>query len=113
MTLTIRGAMSHVTTHATTHATTPDEIFRTEGENMTATTYATPAIRGEKMKISLLFSALFPFFLVAAGVSRALAISGDRSTAGKSLVGESWENLSIAISYALMARAMLQSFARD
>ena len=80
---------------------------------MTVTTYATPAIRGEKMKISLLFSALFPFFLVAAGVSRALAISGDRSAAGKSVVGESWENLSIAISYALMARAMLQSFARD
>ena len=80
---------------------------------MTATTYSAPTIRGEKMKISLLFSALFPLFLVAAGVSRALAMSGDRSVAGKSLVGESWENLSIAISYALMARAMLQSFARD
>ena len=80
---------------------------------MTATSCSSPAIRGEKMKISLLFSALFPFFLVAAGVSRALAISVDRSAAGKSVVGESWENLSIAISYALMARAMLQSFARD
>ena len=80
---------------------------------MAATTYASPAIRGEKMRISLLFSALFPFFLVAAGVSRALALPRDRSLAGKSVIGESWENLSIAISYALMARAMLQSFARD
>lgn len=100
-------------THAATQTTASIDAFHKEGETMTATTYASPAIRGEKMKISLLFSALFPFFLVAAGVSRALAMTGDKSAAGKSLVGESWENLSIAISYALMARAMLQSFARD
>ena len=105
--------MTQDMTFAASQTIAPIAMFNSEGETMTATTYASPAIRGEKMKISLLFSALFPFFLVAAGVSRALAISVDRSAAGKSVVGESWENLSIAISYALMARAMLQSFARD
>jgi hypothetical protein len=80
---------------------------------MSSTTYSPPSSRGETMKVSLLFSALFPFFLASAATSRAMTISGDGSSPAKSVIGEARENLSIAISYALMARAMLQSFARD
>jgi hypothetical protein len=80
---------------------------------MSSTTYSPPSTRGEKMKVSLLFSALFPIFLASAATSRALTVSGEGRTPSKSVIGEARENLSIAISYALMARAMLQSFARD
>lgn len=80
---------------------------------MSSTTYSPSSTRGEKMKVSLLFSALFPIFLASAATSRALAIPAERTAPAKSVIGEARENLSIAISYALMARAMLQSFARD
>ena len=80
---------------------------------MSSITYSPPSTRGEKMKVSLLFSALFPFFLASAATSRALALSGEGLAPAKSVIGEARDNLSIAISYALMARAMLQSFARD
>jgi hypothetical protein len=80
---------------------------------MSSTTYSPPSTRSEKMKVSLLFSALFPFFLAAAAIPRAFAISSEGASPAKSVIGEACENLSIAISYALMARAMLQSFARD
>jgi hypothetical protein len=80
---------------------------------MSSTSCSPSSTRGEKMKVSLLFSMLFPIFLGAAAVSRALAMSGDGLSPAKSVIGEARENLSIAISYALMARAMLQSFARD
>lgn len=80
---------------------------------MSSITYSTSSIRGEKMKVSLLFSALFPFFLASAAASRALAISSDGLSPAKSIIGEARENLSIAISYALVARAMLQSFSRE
>lgn len=80
---------------------------------MSSTTYSPSSRRSEKMKLSLLFSALFPFFLASAAASRALAISSDGLSPAKSIIGEARENLSVAISYALMARAMLQSFAWD
>ena len=96
-----------------THAMAPDRIFYKEGEAMSSTTYSPPSTRGEKMKVSLLFSVLFPLFLAAAAIPRALAISSEGASPAKSVIGEARENLSIAISYALMARAMLQSFARD
>lgn len=80
---------------------------------MSSTTYSPSSTRGEKMKVSLLFSALFPFFLASAAASRTLPVSSNSLSPAKSVIGEARENLSIAISYALMARAMLQSFARD
>lgn len=96
-----------------THAMTPDRAFYKEGGIMSSTTYSLPSTRGEKVKFSLLFSVLFPLFLAAAAIPRALAIPSEGSSPTKSVIGEARENLSIAISYALMARAMLQSFARD
>ena len=72
-----------------------------------------PPARREEFKVSLLFSALFPLFLAAAFVPRAIILTSERAASGKSVIGEARQNLSMAISYALMARAMLQSFARD
>jgi hypothetical protein len=74
---------------------------------------AFPPTRLNEWKVSLLFGALFPLFLVAAVVTRVLPHAAERGAAAKSAIGEARENMSIAISYALMARAMLQSFARD
>jgi hypothetical protein len=96
-----------------THAMAPKRIFDREGEVMSMTTYSPPSTRGETMKVSLLFGGLFPLFLAAAAIPRALAISREGAPPATSVIGEARENLSIAISYALMARAMLQSFARD
>lgn len=78
-----------------------------------SSTTDTPSSRGEEFKVSLLFGALFPLFLAAVVIPRALPFSTERSTPAKSVIGEARENMSIAMSYALMARAMLQSFARD
>ena len=94
-------------------ATTSDRVFHKEGEIMSSTSYSSPSIRGQEFWVSLLFGALFPFFLAAALILRAIPSSSRSSAHGKSIVREARENLSIAISYALMARAMLQSFARD
>ncbi|WP_363345512.1 hypothetical protein [Methylocystis echinoides] len=80
---------------------------------MSSTTYSPPSTRGGGFKASLLFGALFPVFLAAALIWRALPFSAEDGSPPKSVIGETRENLSIAISYALMARAMLQSFARD
>ena len=80
---------------------------------MSLTSDSPRSIRGGEFGVSLLFGALFPFFLASAAIPRAIPRIGNVSTSGKSVVSEAWENLSIAISYALMARAMLQSFARD
>jgi hypothetical protein len=88
-------------------------LFNKEGEIMSSTTYSPSPSRGDRMKVSLLFSTLFPLFLGAAAISRALARSNEGLQPAKSVIGEARENLSIAVSYALMARAMLQSFARD
>ena len=80
---------------------------------MSLTSDSPRSVRGGEFRFSLLFGALFPFFLASAAIPRAISRAEKISPSGKSVVGEAWENLSIAISYALMARAMLQSFARD
>lgn len=72
-----------------------------------------PPARHEEFKVSLFFGALFPLFLAATVAQRALVFTTERAVPRKSMIGEARQNLSIAISYALMARAMLQSFARD
>jgi hypothetical protein len=84
-----------------------------EGEIMSSTGYSAPSPRGEEFRISLMLGALFPFFLTSVVVLRAMAWATKCPATGKSVLREAWENFSIAISYALMARAMLQSFARD
>ena len=96
-----------------TSVTTSDQRFNKEGEIMSSTSYSPPSIRGQKFWVSLLFAALFPFFFIAALILRAIPPSKRSSTRGNSVMREARENLSIAISYALVARAMLQSFARD
>lgn len=78
-----------------------------------STSNSVPLARRDEFKVSLLFGALFPLFLAAAVVPRALPFATQRGAAAKSAISEARENMSIAISYALMARAMLQSFARD
>lgn len=95
-----------------TNAMTHTALHR-EGHAMISTGYAPQPARGEEFKVSLLFGALFPLFLAAAVIPRALPLSTERAAPAKSIISEARENLSIAISYALMARAMLQSFARD
>lgn len=100
--------MNDVMTHTVLHE---------EGDAMSlassSTSYSLPPARREEFKVSLLFGALFPLFLAAAVIPRALTFAAERGGPTKSVIGEARENLSIAISYALMARAMLQSFARD
>ncbi|WP_424360958.1 hypothetical protein [Methylocystis parvus] len=97
---------------AMTHTALPEE-----GDAMSlassSTSYLLPTARREEFKVSLLFGALFPLFLAAAVIPRALPFATERGAPAKSAIGEARENLSIAISYALMARAMLQSFARE
>jgi hypothetical protein len=80
---------------------------------MSSTTYSPSTTRGNEFKVLLLFGALFPLFLAAAVIPRALPFSAERVSPAKSVISEARENMSIAISYALMARALLQSFARD
>jgi hypothetical protein len=88
-------------------------LFNKEGEAMSSVSYSPPARRGEEFKVSLLFGALFPLFLGAALTKRLSALFVRREAPARSVIGEARENMSIAISYALMARGMLQSFARD
>jgi hypothetical protein len=80
---------------------------------MSSTTYSPPSTRVEKFGVSLLFGALFPLFLAAAAIPRARPFSTEGASPAKSILGEARDSMSIAISYALMARAMLQSFARE
>ncbi len=88
--------------------------FHREGEVMSSTTYSPSTTRGDEFKVLLLFGALFPFFLGGGGHSARASIFRPRAASpAKSVISEARENMSIAISYALMARAMLQSFARD
>lgn len=84
---------------------------------MSLATYSTPSPRAGRFKLALALGALFPLFFGTAAIGRLLAhlhIRDDRdSTSRRSVIGEAQENMSIAVSYALMARAMLQSFARQ
>ncbi len=84
---------------------------------MSSAIYSTPSPRAGELKIMLLFGALFPVFFVAAATQRLLSRLQSQKLAAKSstpsVIGEARDNMSIAMSYALMACAMLQSFARD
>lgn len=83
---------------------------------MSLATYATFSPRSTGLKFQLLLGGLFPLFLLAAGAQRVLgagARDGSRSASLRSVMGEARENMLIVISYALVARAMLQSFARE
>ncbi len=75
--------------------------------------YSPPATRGLDLKVSLIFGVLFPFFLAASLFRRLMALIGASEPAPRSAFREARENTSLAISHALMARAMLQSFARE
>lgn len=84
---------------------------------MISAIYSTPSSNAGEFKIMLLFGALFPAFFVAAAIQRLLSRLQNEKRAAKSsqlsVIGEARDNMSIARSYALMARAMLQSFTRD
>jgi hypothetical protein len=84
-----------------------------EGEAMSFAIYSPPATRSLDLKVSLIFGVLFPFFLAASLFRRLTALLGASEPAPRSAIREARENTSLAISHALMARAMLQSFARD
>jgi hypothetical protein len=70
--------------------------------------------RGEQMKFYLLFGAAYPLFLAAEATKRALAhrTSEAKPESPRSLFAEARETTSIAISFALMARTTLHTFAR-
>ncbi|HEY8125556.1 MAG TPA: hypothetical protein VIF88_09075 [Methylocystis sp.] len=83
---------------------------------MSSAIYSTPDLRATEFKFQLLLGVLFPAFLVATAAQRLLrrARSHEAPVAPTpSVVAEARENMLIVISYALIARAMLQSFARE
>lgn len=86
-----------------------------KGESMTMIAHSSPEQRGGELRIALLVGALFPLFLASAAIQRVAARLASRHTraASLSILAEARDNAAIAVSYALMARAMLQSFARD
>ncbi|PPD44769.1 MAG: hypothetical protein CTY15_06080 [Methylocystis sp.] len=87
-----------------------------EGEAMSLAIYSTPSPRAGRFKLALALGALFPLFFGTAAIRRLLArfhIRNEPDASRRSVIGEAQENMSIAVSYALMARAMLQSFARQ
>jgi hypothetical protein len=88
-----------------------------EGEAMSSAIYSTPDLRATEFKFQLLLGVLFPAFLVATAAQRLLQRARSQGEAPHpstaSVVAEARENMLIVISYALIARAMLQSFARE
>ena len=74
------------------------------------------ASRDDGIQSHLFFGAIYPLFVAAEGVSRVFArMITDEDAAGKRprpLFAQARANASIATSYALMARTMLQSSAR-
>lgn len=84
---------------------------------MSSAIYSTPELRTTEFKFQLLLGLLFPAFLVVTAAQRVLSrprLYGEAPGAQTpSVVVEARENMLIVISYALIARAMLQSFARE
>jgi hypothetical protein len=99
-------------TDAMTHTSLHGE-GNTMSSAISSTSYSLPSVRWAEIKVSLLFGSLFPLFLAAAVIPRMLPFSAGRGAPARSAISEARENMSIAICYAMMARAMLQSFARD
>ena len=84
---------------------------------MSSAIYSTPDLRATEFKFQLLLGLLFPAFLVVTAAQRLLPRARSHTEAHgaqtPSVVVEARENMLIVISYALIARAMLQSFARE
>lgn len=81
---------------------------------MSSAIYSTPELRGTEFKFQLLLGLLFPILLVAGAAQRLLSRTREHGEARRaSIMAEARENMLILISHALIARAMLQSFARD
>ena len=81
---------------------------------MSSAIYSTPDLRATEFKFQLLLGVLFPAFLLATTTQRLLSHARKHGEAPRaSVIAEARENMLILISYALIARAMLQSFARD
>lgn len=99
---------------ARTRAHTQSSSWK-KGEAMTMIAHSSPERREGELRIQLLIGALFPLFLASAAIQRALpGVAQQRPLpASPSILAEARDNAAIAVSYALMARAMLQSFARD
>lgn len=74
------------------------------------------AAREHGLKSHLIFGAVYPLFIACEGLSRAIArffVGEDAGVdAPRPLLAQARANASIATSYALMARTMLQSSAR-
>jgi hypothetical protein len=83
---------------------------------MSLAVHPTSPARGDQIRFHLLFGATYPLFCAACAGQRLLTrlTAGDdaRPVADRSLFAEARDNASIAISYALMARTTLQTFAR-
>ncbi|MGA2043610.1 MAG: hypothetical protein ABSG83_09585 [Roseiarcus sp.] len=83
---------------------------------MTMAVHSTSPVRGDQIRYHLLFGATYPLFCLAGAVqrlvARAPAEEGAPRLAQRSVFAEARDNASIAISYALMARTTLQTFAR-
>jgi len=83
---------------------------------MNLAVHSSSPLRGDQIRFHLLFGATYPLFCLA-GVAQRLAVrltaeEGARPGAQRSVFAEARDNASIAISYALMARTTLQTFAR-
>ncbi len=79
---------------------------------MHAATQATPLALRNPLSCRLATFVAWPLFFVVEG-SRRLALRGAPPRAARSVVAEAHEQASIAISYAFMARSMLQQFGRE
>ena len=84
---------------------------------MSSIFHSDAAVRDEGLQSHLFFGAIYPLFIAAEGVSRAFARmttpeeGADRRQ--RPLFAQARANASIATSYALMARTMLQSSRRQ
>ena len=84
---------------------------------MSSIFHSDAAVRDEGLQSHLFFGAIYPLFIAAEGVSRAFARMTtpeegvDRHQ--RPLFAQARANASIATSYALMARTMLQSSRRQ
>jgi hypothetical protein len=85
-----------------------------EGEAMSSAIYSTKGLRATEFKFQLLLGLLFPILLVMTAAQRLLFHAREHGDAPRaSVMAEARENMLTVISYAMIARAMLQSFARD